>query len=748
MRVRCIGTAWFVAASAFLSAQPLAAQSPPATPPAAKGASTGTVSGGVEAGGRAFTNPLTDQQLGKFEEYKDVKAGAVLEQLLLRYTPSDSFSVFQAVARKVGDRDQSVWLEAMRPGTFDLNLRWDRIPHTFSTDGRSLGATVSPGIYSLPTPRPDSNAWRAAPYLAPIRTQWDPVRLSLAFTPTESWDFKAEYTRIAKSGNRPMGMAFGGSSNDSREILEPIDQTMQDIRVSQGYADKDKRFQFSSSWSVSMFQNALSSVQSDNPQAAVNTATTGAAFGRTALAPTNSANTGVFTGAVNLPARTRVVATVSHSWMKQDAPFIPVTTNTVLAGVPTVPRASLGGDAQTSMLNASLISRPLPDLSLFARFRTFEYRNYTAPLVMTSLVINDRSIAAGDTSGAMPFTKTNADVSAAYRLPYAVSVSAGFAQETWTRDSLRRNVGHTTESTPRVSVDVRTIDWLMLRASYSKGNRRSAGYRPTLSTENPEFRRFDQADRNRERVNLLAVATPIEQSAPLNQLSLVLNWTLSHDGYPNSTFGVQSDVAAMWSAELEWTPGAGFTAAAGFTREDFNNLLHQRYRSGTQLANPSFDWVDRNTDLITTSFATVTAAVIPDKLDAGGTFSLSDAMFHVYTFNPVTPSGATATASNILQATAADWPIVTQRSMPLSLFARYLYSEDWALTMRYQIEAYNQNDFRTRNPSYLPAGQLTTQIGNYYFLGNTYQNYNAGWLTFTVTWKPSELNFSRGRSTL
>ena len=755
MRIRSFGAACLVALVALVLVRPSegrAQGTPPGTAPgtpqgAAKGSGPGTVSGAAEVGGRAFVNPLTDQQLGKFDEYRDLRTGGVLQQLLLGYTPRDSFSVYRLVARDLLQRDQSMWLQAMRPGTFDFNARWDRIPHTFSTDGRSLGTTTAPGVYTLPVPRPDSNAWRAAPYLAPIRTQWDPVKLSLGITPSESWDFKAEYTRIGKLGNRPMGMAFGGSSNPSREILEPIDQTVQDVRVSQGYAAKNRRFQVSASWDVSHFQNAFSSVQSDNPQQAANTAAAGAAVGRTALSPSNSANTGIFTGSLNLPAHTRVVATVSHSWMKQDAPFIANTTNTLLASV-TVPRSSLGGDVQTSMMNASLTSRPTQDLSLSARLRSFDYKNNTPPLAMPQLVINDRSLAAGDTSGANPFTKTNADLSANYRLPHSFSLGAGYAQEKWTRDPDRRNVTHTSESTPRVSLDFRGIDWLMLRSSYSKGSRRSDDYHQNNTTENPDFRRFDQADRDRERVSLLLVATPMEQSAPLNQMSFTLDWTIGHDGYPNSPFGVQSDNSAMTSAAVDWAPSARFSVGAGFVREDFANLLHQRYRSGTQLANPTFDWVDRNTDRINTAFASFTANLIEDKLDVGGNFSLSDAMFHVYTVNPLPPSGTGATASNLLQATAADWPKVTQRSLPLTAFVRYLYNPDWAMTLRYQVETYNQNDFRTQNPSYVAPGVLSPQIGNYYFEGNSYQNYYAGWVTLVITWKPGALPFARGRSTL
>ena len=39
-------------------------------------------------------------------------------------------------------------------------------------------------------------------------------------------------------------------------------------------------------------------------------------------------------------------------------------------------------------------------------------------------------------------------------------------------------------------------------------------------------------------------------------------------------------------------------------------------------------------------------------------------------------------------------------------------------------------------------------MGNHIFLGNYYQNYNAGWLTMMVSWHPAAMPFARVRSAL
>ena len=156
-------------------------------------------------------------------------------------------------------------------------LRWDRIPHTFSTRRPVAARRGQSGRLTLPSPRPDTAAMNRAPFIDPIRSMWDPVKLAIGVTPSKQWDFKAEYTRIGKSGDRPMGQAFGGSGNNASEILEPIDQTLHDLKLSQSYAQE--RFQFVATYDLSMFHNGIKSVTSDNPLDATDTPAAGAARG-------------------------------------------------------------------------------------------------------------------------------------------------------------------------------------------------------------------------------------------------------------------------------------------------------------------------------------------------------------------------------------------------------------------------------------------------------------------------------------
>lgn len=87
------------------------------------------------------------------------------------------------------------------------------------------------------------------------------------------------------------------------------------------------------------------------------------------------------------------------------------------------------------------------------------------------------------------------------------------------------------------------------------------------------------------------------------------------------------------------------------------------------------------------------ASVIPDRLEAGGRVNASRAKFSMATFNPLTPTGGTATQN--FNATASDLPEITQKYQPMTLFATYLVTPEWGMTLRYETERWAQNDFRT-----------------------------------------------------
>lgn len=683
---------------------------------------------GGELGYRSFSDEPPGIARAKFEEYKAVPTGPILLDYLLGYTAGDSLTVFQFNGTNLGQRDQTMRLRGNNPGRYDLQVRWDRIPHTFSTNARSLGSETSPDVFVLPVPRPDTAAWNnTSPYLSPVRTQWSTVKAAAAYTPSTNWDLRTEYTNIDKSGRRPMGMSFGSPGSNLREILEPIDQTMQDLKFTEGYSTS--RFQMVGSYDLSLFSNKFASVTSDNPLITTDQATTGAARGRTALAPTNHAHTAVVNAGLNLPRRTRINASGSYSLWIQDEPFIPVTINSAITN-PLISQLpdKLGGHSGTSAFYVSGVTRPITPLTVSVRFRTFSFRDRVDVEQIPVLIINDRSVAAAEERDQLPFTKRNADAGATWRLTrIPLTFSAGYGWEYWTR-SEARNVAHLQEGSPRVGMDLAVLDWLTLGASYTTGRRRIHGeYIQNTPDDQPLHRRFDQANRDRERTNLLATLMPIDQ------LTMSATWSVGHDEYPDSPYGLQSDRSNMEGGDISWAPVPRFSLDASLTREAFDTRLRSKYRVTGQLNNPTYDWVANNRDHVNTAGGGFRASLIPNRLEAGGRLDYSSAKFRMETYNPITPTGGTA-AQNF-NATASDLPEVTQKYQPLSLFATYLVTPDWGMTVRYQTERWSQNDFRT-------AGLVPAE-GNGIFLGNNLDDYNAGFFTISVSYRPRVLRIAR-----
>ena len=684
---------------------------------------------GAEVGYRDFTDKPPGPALAKLVEYREVSSGPVLMNALVGYTLADSITVFQATGRNIGQRDQMVRFRGNSPGVYDLQVRWDRIPHTFSTNARSLGFEQSPGVYVLPNPRPDTGTWnRTSPYLSPMRTMWSTARAAGAYTPSPKWDLRAEYTNIGKTGRRPMGMAFGSPGNNLREIGEPIDQTMHDVKLTESYASP--RFQIVGMYDLSLFRNRYTSATSDNPLIAVDQATTGSSRGRSALAPSNQAHTGMVNVGVNLPARTRLTASGTYSLWLQDEQFIPITINSAINDprFAELPRR-LGGRSGTSTVYFSAVSRPWNPLTLSARVRTFGFRDRVSVDSVPVLVVNDRSLAAGEERERLPFTRRNADAGAAWRVTrrLPLTLSAGYGWERWTR-SEARNVADLREQSPRVALDVGVLEWMSLRGSYTTATRRIHGeYVQNTPADLPLHRRFDQANRDRERTNLQATVTPF---APM---TLSASWSVGHDEYPDSPYGLQSDRSNMKGADVAWTPAGPFSLDGSYTVERFLTRLRSKYRTTGQLDNPTYDWVANNHDVVRTVTAGFRAMLIRDRLEAGGRMDLSRSKFLMATYNPLTPTGGTATQN--FNATASDLPEVRQKLQPMTIFATYLLTSEWGMTLRYETERWSQNDFRTSG--------LRPAEGNGIFLGNNLDDYNAGWVTFSLSYRPQLLRLPR-----
>ncbi|MBI4589100.1 MAG: MtrB/PioB family decaheme-associated outer membrane protein [Candidatus Rokubacteria bacterium] len=677
--------------------------------------------GSLELGGRAFIERPSDRQSAKFEEYRDIPSGLFVEDLRLRLSSKDDRGDFEFRAKDAGEEDQRFSLRSSRPGLYDFGFEWDQIPHIYSTTGRMLGSEVIRGVFTLPSPRPSLSAHNSAPALDEIGVRWDTAEFSFSVSPTPDWELRAEYIRIKKEGDRPMGMSFGGYGNNFREILEPIDQTIHDVTLSASLARENYSLQFM--YNLSRFQNALDAVVSDNPCRAPEVrnptcregnSTLGAPpAGQIALAPDNLAHTWSLSGGVDLPLRSRATGTLAYSWRLQNQGFVPHTINPALAGnsALALPQSDLDGDVRVLLFSLNAASRPVRPLTLTGRYRLYDFDDRSDEILFPALVNADRFLLPrARLANRFPFTSHSAGVDARWRILVPLALTVGMGWERWDRNRYR-GAALTDEFKPKAALDYTPTDWILLRATYAPSRRQVNDYNPQVDATHQfaSLRKFDEASRDRQRGDFLV------QLTPLDTLTASLTYSIRDDDYTDSLLGLQEDQNWAAGIDLAWSPVERVSVFAGYMREEYLARQRSRLRVAAQLQNTTYDWVARTFDAIDTFAAGVNAFILPGKLDLGLNWNFSYALSRMRAFNPATPTGGTP-AENA-GAVAANFPAIEDALHRAEAFLRYQFRPKWTAKLQYVFESFNKTDFRT--------DQLAPATGDDIFLGNDLKDYKA-----------------------
>ncbi|HEV8307197.1 MAG TPA: MtrB/PioB family outer membrane beta-barrel protein, partial [Methylomirabilota bacterium] len=309
------------------------------------------IEGEVELGGRFYIDRPARENRAKLEEYRDLSEQPFGAFRLRLFRPDESYAT-ELGGDKIGQDDQEFFLSTGRSGVWRFDFDWNQIPHLLSTNARLLASEPSPGVFTLPTPRPPLAAYNRAP-TRDVGVQWDQGRFEFALTPTPDLDVKLEYTRIKKDGERPFSLAMGSPGGNFYEVLQPIDQTIHDARLRGTWAGG--WWQVQGGYTLSLFTNDNQAVVADNPcfrLAACGADAAGPARGRSSLPPENMAQTVWLAGGVNLPMRTRVTANAAYSLRLQDDTFLPHTINPAISSrTLALPAQDLDGKVGTFLFN-------------------------------------------------------------------------------------------------------------------------------------------------------------------------------------------------------------------------------------------------------------------------------------------------------------------------------------------------------------------------------------------------------------
>ena len=695
---------------------------------------------------------------GKFEEYRDINQGLFLEGLRLRlFRPDESYS-FEASGKDWGLHTQEFHLLSERLGQWQVGFDWDQMRHIYSTDAQTLLKQFGGNVFILPGTRPPLSDWNSAPPWGcsdsatstnrncdgQIAQQWYTSRLFLKLSPTPNVDLSAQLTRMYKNGQRPMGMAFSDNEGLFLELVEPIDQTTYEFRTRGSWATD--RFQLKWGYTGSVFVNGFQWVRADNPcnplpavVGACPAVGDQAQFGTTSLPPNNQAHAFNLGGAIRLPLRTRVNANFTYSVRLQNQDFQPQTfSNSLVLTEPDLrlPEKSLHGNVQTALFNLGVTSRPLPaPVTFTAKYRLEDRMDFSRTPTFPAFIFNDQNVVSDQTplrAGRYDFLRQNANLDGRYQINRVTALTVGIGWEGWNRN---RNweVTQTDEATAKAALDVTPTDWLLVRATYLPSFRRgnlyktlayweaNAGEAPGTANQSYQLRKFNEADRNRQRADLMVQITPTDT------LSFTPTASYKYDDYIASgmqhngntvnreQLGLQR--AVSWSAgmDVNWTPSDRLSFAAGYVHE--SNFQKQRQTLRDPLDDPSLDWFSDSTDTVDTFHGSLKATLIPAKLDLIFKGSYSTALGRVQQYSP-NATGSTVYDDNQPTDVAMRWPAFQDTYARLEAALQYHLSKSWTAKLFYAYESFTKHNWQTDTltPSLpnVPAVYLGQDSKNYW----------------------------------
>ena len=715
------------------------------------------VEGYVEPGLRFFPEDPSRSQDAKFQEYRDINQGLYLEGLKLRFfRPDESYS-FEISGKDWGLHTQEFHLLGERLGQWQAGFDWDQMRHIYSTTAQSF-YTQFDNVLVLPNPRPPLASWNNAPSWegdGQISQQWYTGRVFFKLSPTANLDLSAEYTRLYKDGARPFGMAFGSPGGTFAELVQPIDQTIHEFRMRGTWASEMIQLQWG--YTASVFVNGFNWVRADNPcnpGAPAPCAAVGntAQFGTSSLPPNNQAHTFNIAGGINLPMRTRVNSSLTYQIRLQDQDFQQQTySNSLVLSNPSLvlPQKSLHGNVQSLLFNLDVTSRPLPVPVTFSlKYRLYNMMDNSDTPTFSAFIIDDQnSISQGpDRAGRYDFQRQNASLDGRWQaVPSKLALTVGVGWEGWNRNK-NWEVTRSDEASAKAAVDYTPNDWLLVRAAYVPSFRRGNAYNTNAflknnadepagfpGAQNFEMRKFNEADRNRQAVNLLVQLTPTDRlsfspTASYKFDDFIASGMQQNGNTPQRvTMGVQQVVGWNAGMDASWVPTDRISFTVGYMHE--SNFQKQR----SSVRNPldaSLDWISNSTDTNDTFHASMKANILPQKLDFlfNGSYTYSLSRVEQYSPN-ATGSALYASTPN---AVTYRWPAFEDAYARLEAALQYHFTKSLTGKLFYVYESFTKHDWQTdTSQPFLGAGVSGTPI----FLGNDQKNYWAQILGVTLKYK-------------
>jgi MtrB/PioB family decaheme-associated outer membrane protein len=659
---------------------------------------------------------------------------------------SGSTRYWRLRASNLGIDSRILRFEYGRQGKFNLFLDYDQIPKLQSDTGYKFmggdggtGMTLPAGWVAATTPAGMTELSSSLRDLEVDHERRD-LGVGFSFLFNEDWSVSSQFNHETKKGTKTMAGLIAVTGGNPRAALFPSPINYATNQFDLGFERATEKAQFQINYYNSRFNNRDDSVTWQNPYASPGGWDPAAAYptgvGQKALPPDNQFHQVSLAAGYDLPARSRVTFNAAFGRMTQDETFLPYTINPALTVTTPLPRTSLDGEINTTVMDLRLISRPIEDLTLNAHYRYDDRDNESSHDTYIYIPSDATDQGAIDESRArinhpVSLTKTEFGLGGRYRIAKATHLSLDYKHERVERTFAE--VDNTHENEIRAKLQTRPLRNLTLGLKAGGARRDASSYRhnlPYLTGHSPEYialqsgvglwenhpllRRFYLWDR--DKLDLGAFATWM----PMERLSFSLNARNVKEDFDDPVIGLKDRTGTNITLDASFSPMEYLTAHAFYSFDQMkygqNGWYFQGFAKAAQASDPDRRWSTNNKDRTNTLGFGFNWAAIKDKLDVE------------FDYLYVKSNESTDTNEGPALGASVPFPDTVSRLHNLRVGVDYALRENMTFKLGYLFEKFDRSDWAYSGVDPATMSQVIS-------LGETTPDDSNHMLTWSIVYK-------------
>ncbi len=555
----------------------------------------------------------------RYERYRDLGDGLFMDVLRL-YNNTDNWWV-KFSGDHVGRTDMRYRVDAIQHGKVKIWGMYDQIPLLMSRTTQTLyldstdypaGLVIDSGVRNAYT---NNSSDREAIFAGNARTfDLKTTRYitegGVQWIASPAWTVNALMRYTNRKGAIPLGGSFGHST--LVEMPGSVRHKTTDIEGNVEYASGNYLVRVGAAGSL--FNNDVTQFSWDNPFVSADRSGASAA-GRQSMAPSSTYLTvnGMLTA--KMPGRSRFTAYFATGSLTDGGNYImPQTINSALVTEP-LERGFVEGEARTNAVNLTFTSRPKRGIGIDVRYRLYDYANQTPLFDVNQRVAYDYSVSSSGLETEPQSVRRhtfNADV----LLDPARRVSIGVGYFNIFEDRTFRMFQSTKENGVRAWFDTVSMATFSVRTKWEYSQKRTdtsdeyAGHFLSEFGEQPLMRHYDLAERDRNRVTVLANLNMTDD--------FIVNASVAagKDDYVNSGFGLRDNTHGIYTVGFDSMPNEMLSYGMSYWYENYKaNSLSRQANPGVQFDDPSRNWGTDSEDKVHSFIINFAARDIGDVFD-------------------------------------------------------------------------------------------------------------------------------------